>query len=124
LLGEVPHSQVELLMSAADLYVSASHREGSGYALIEALACGLPPVVSDIPSFRALTAGGSIGDLWPCGNASELADRLINAAARPRQATRAQVREHFTRELSFDAVGRKLAAAYAQLDSGSPRAMT
>jgi glycosyltransferase involved in cell wall biosynthesis len=124
MLGEVPHSQVELLMNAADLYVSASHREGSGYALIEALACGLPPVVSDIPSFRALTAGGSVGDLWSCGNASELAAGLIKAAARPRQATRALVRDHFTRELSFDAVGRKLAAAYTQLASWSPREMT
>ena len=30
LLGTVPHERVELLMRAADLYVSASHREGSG----------------------------------------------------------------------------------------------
>ena len=115
LLGTVPHNQIELLMNAADLYVSASHREGSGYALIEALACGVPPVVSDIPSFSALTARGSIGDLWCCGDPDALAASLVKAAARPQHETRAQIRAHFIKELSFDAVGRKLAAAYTQL---------
>src|SRR5262249_53759160 len=62
LLGRVPHEQVEQLMRAADLFVIGSHFEGSGYALIEALACGLQPVVTDIASFRALTAGGTIGE--------------------------------------------------------------
>jgi glycosyltransferase involved in cell wall biosynthesis len=115
LLGAVPHSRVELLMNAADVYISASHREGSGYALIEALACGLPPVVSDIPSFRALTAHGTIGDLWTCGDPDALAASLIKRAAQPRQEIRTQVRAHFIAELSFDALGRKLSAAYGAL---------
>ena len=115
LLGAVPHSHIEALMNAADLYVSASHREGSGYALIEALACGLPPVVSDIPSFRALTGQGSVGELWPAGDAKALRASLLKAAARPHAETRQRVRAHFVRELSFEALGRKLAAAYGQL---------
>ena len=45
-------------MQAADLFVLGSHREGSGYSLIEALACGLPPVVTDIHAFRTLTGCG------------------------------------------------------------------
>ena len=52
-------------MRAADLFVLGSHREGSGYSLIEALACGLPPIVTDIPSFRSLTGAGVVGALWP-----------------------------------------------------------
>ena len=119
LLGTVPHGQIEMLMNAADLYVSASHHEGSGYALIEALACGLPPVVSDIPSFRALTARGSVGDLWACGNPDALAASLIRAAARPQDETRARVHAHFMGELSSMALGRKLGAAYAQLLNAS-----
>src|SRR5262249_38074250 len=59
LLGRVSHARIEQLMRAADLFVLGSHREGSGYALIEALACGLSPIVTDIPSFRALTAAGA-----------------------------------------------------------------
>jgi len=40
LLGKVAHTHVETLMRATDAFVSGSHSEGSGYALLEALACG------------------------------------------------------------------------------------
>jgi glycosyltransferase involved in cell wall biosynthesis len=33
---------------AADLYLTASHSDGSSVTLMEALACGLPAAVSDI----------------------------------------------------------------------------
>lgn len=115
LLGRVPHRQIEQLMRAADLLVSGSHREGSGYSLIEALACGLPPVVTDIPSFHALTGGAYIGALWSPGDADALCEKLIAVAAQPRLHMRAATREFFERELSFEAVGRKLAAAYQDL---------
>jgi glycosyltransferase involved in cell wall biosynthesis len=118
LLGRVLHSQVEQLMRAADVFVLGSHREGSGYSLIEALACGLPPVVTDIPSFRSLTGGGKVGALWKTGDARQLCARLLAVAAQPRAQLRAAARAHFDRELSFDAVGRKLAAAYHDLRDG------
>jgi len=109
LLGRVPHEHIEHLMRAADLFVLGSHREGSGYSVIEALACGLPPVITDIPSFRALT--GTVGRLWRCGDASALAAAL-RAAVCAAAARRREVRAHFDRELSFDALGSKLAAMY------------
>jgi glycosyltransferase involved in cell wall biosynthesis len=115
LMGRVPHSQVEELMQAADLFVLGSQREGSGYSVIEALACGLPPVVTDIPSFRSLTGAGSVGALWPRGNAGIFCDRLVSVAAQPQAQTRAAARRHFENELSFEGVGRKLASAYQDL---------
>lgn len=115
LLGRVLHSQIEDLMRAADIFVLGSHREGSGYSLIEALACGLPPVVSDIPSFRALTGGGKVGALWKVGDARQCCASLLSVAAQPRAQSRAAARAHFDSELSFAAVGRKLAIAYHEL---------
>jgi glycosyltransferase involved in cell wall biosynthesis len=112
LLGRVSHERVELLMRAADLFVLGSHHEGSGYSLIEALACGLPPVVTDIPSFRALTNGGHAGGLWPCGNARALSDAVQSIWARSRLELRSTARAHFERALSFPALGRKLSAMY------------
>ena len=40
--------------SAADLFVVGSHHQGSGYALMEACACGAVPVVTAIPTFRLM----------------------------------------------------------------------
>lgn len=115
LLGPVPHAQVEQLMRAADFFVSGSHRESTGYALIEALACGLPPLVTDIPSFRALTADGAVGQLWQAGDAASLCSALSRMSAHAAPADRAAVRQHFERELSFEALGRRLTAVYADL---------
>ncbi|RDS83914.1 glycosyltransferase [Dyella monticola] len=113
LLGKLPHAHVERLMQSADLFVSGSHAESCGYALLEAMACGVVPVVTDIPSFRALTDDGRVGRLWPCGDATRLADALVSLArARP---TRAHVRAHFDASLSFAAVGRKWAQAYGHV---------
>ena len=122
LLGPVPHARVEQLMRAADFFISGSHRESTGYALIEALACGLPPLVTDIPSFRALTADGAVGRLWRAGDAPSLCAALLRMKAHTAPADRAAVREHFERELSFAALGRKLTAVYADLVARDERA--
>ena len=118
LLGKVPHEQVQYLMRSADVFILGSHREGSGCSLIEALACGLPTVVTDIPSFRMLTGGGRTGALWPCGEAGRLCESLLAVAARPAAETRALVRQHFDDELSHAAVGGKMIAAYETLLQG------
>jgi glycosyltransferase involved in cell wall biosynthesis len=115
LLGRVPRTEIEALLRAADLLVLGSHREGSSFAVIEALATGLTPVVTDIPSLRALTGNGAVGALWQPGDARALADALRAACARLRPETRAAVRAHFDAHLSSAALGRRLAAAYRDL---------
>ncbi|MGO4501538.1 glycosyltransferase family 4 protein [Dyella sp. 2RAF44] len=114
LLGKVPHEQVQSLMRAADIFVSGSHAESCGYALLEAMACGVTPVVTNIPSFRALV--GDMGELWPRGDAKALTSALLRSATRRPSA--ADVRRHFDRCLSLQAVGHRWADAYAQLHAG------
>ena len=116
LLGKVPHERIETLMRASDLFVSGSHFEGSGYAATEALACGIVPVLTDIPAFRALTGEGH---LWPRGDPARLADALVQAATNP--VPPARVRDHFDATLSFAAVGRRWAEAYTQVLAGGYR---
>jgi glycosyltransferase involved in cell wall biosynthesis len=115
LLGSVPHGEVELLMRAADAFVLGSHRESTGYSVMEALACGLPPVVTDIPSFRMLMGAGEAGALWPCGDAQQLHAALLRVAAAPEGLLRTTARAHFKRTLSAGALGARLAAAYQDL---------
>jgi glycosyltransferase involved in cell wall biosynthesis len=113
LLGRLPHARVEQLMRAADIFVLGSRREGSGYSLVESLACGVSPVVTDIPSFRALTGG--VGRLWRCGDIDSLEQALVAAAAQDRDQQRNVVLRHFESQLSMQAIGRKFNAAYAEL---------
>lgn len=120
LLGHVPHAQVESLLRAADVFVSASRRESCGYAALEAMACGVTPVLTDIPAFRALIGDARIGRLWPAGDALRLAEAL-EAAAVHRSAP-AQVRAHFEATLSLRAVGERWAAAYVHMHAARRRA--
>ena len=53
-VGEVQHANVPLWLAAADFFVHPSEAEGSSNAILEALSCGLPVVVNDIPPNREL----------------------------------------------------------------------
>ena len=115
LLGPKPHREIEILCRAADLFLACSHAEGAGFSLLEAMACGTAPVVSDIPPFRALTGEGAVGALAPVGDAEAFARGLIAVAAQPAAERRENVIRHFQRTLSFDAVGERLLSAYRSL---------
>ena len=72
-------------MSAAELLVLASDREGMPNVLIEALACGTRVVSTDCPSGpREVLRGELARWLVPCGNAQALADAMRAALAAPR----------------------------------------
>lgn len=114
LLGRLPQCQLPDYYAAADLFVLGSHREGGGFALIEALACGLPPVITDIPAFRAVT-GGAVGAHWPPGDAEACARAIVAVARRNLDREREAARDRFERVLSWEAVGRAAYAAYADL---------
>lgn len=112
LLGRQPHERIGRLMSAADLLVQASWREGSGFAVFDALACGLPPVITDIPSFRYLTGGGRVGALFRCGDPDHLAHTLIDLLERGNPDRGEPTIDWFTRRFAWPAVARRAVAAY------------
>jgi glycosyltransferase involved in cell wall biosynthesis len=105
LVGRVPHDQMAAFYSAADLFVLGSAHEGSGYSLLEACACGVIPVVTNIPSFQVITARGAIGVLWSQGNVAACAHALMDAARRSFTEERRKVITHFDRYLSWPVVG-------------------
>ena len=112
LVGRVAREFMPAFYSAADIFAIGSHDEGSGYALIEACACGVVPVVTDIPTFRVITAAGSLGALWPAGDPHAFACALVRVARADQQQARTRVMEHFDRVLSWPAIGRAALDAY------------
>ncbi len=118
LLGPVGHAAVEQLCRAADFLALGSRQESCGYAVLEALACGATPILSNIPAFRAITGRGAVGALCEPGNAAAFATALETLCHRPIEVLRRRAIAHFRKELSFAVVGRKLLAAYEAIIAG------
>jgi glycosyltransferase involved in cell wall biosynthesis len=78
----VPAAEIERWYRGAAMYLSTSHREGSGYSLIEALTCGCAPVVSAIPPHLAIldAAGAPAIGTFPPGDADAAAAELVQVA--------------------------------------------
>ncbi len=90
--GQVSQRDLPRYYRAADLYLSASHSDGSSVSLMEALASGLPVLVSDIPSNREWVIHGQEGWLFPDGSVNALAEALLEAARTPPAALQAHGR--------------------------------
>jgi len=81
--GQVNGDDLPQYYQAADLYVSASHSDGSSVSLMEALASGLPVLVSDIPSNREWITPGREGWLFADGDDRALSEGILRAAGQP-----------------------------------------
>lgn len=124
-LGRLSPEKVRLALSAADIFASASLHEGSGFAALEAMACGAIPVLSDIPSFRAMTGGGRVGALFPTRDSGALG-RALEITCREAERTgwdraRERTLAWFRKELDPGALGRKAAAAYSSVAGRAAR---
>ncbi len=104
MVGKVPNEQLPLWYSAADYFISGSHAEGSGYAFIEAMACGCIPVVTDIPSFVKITEGGRYGFHYPKGDADSLAKVLKALDHSTIKQLSADIIAHFKSALSYQKI--------------------
>ena len=73
----------------ADLFISPSHVDGSSVSLMEALACGIPVLVSDIPANLEWVHDNQNGWVFRDGDAAHLANRIIWIARQ--KATRERI---------------------------------
>ena len=121
LVGAVPHDRLAAYYSAADAFIVGSHHEGSGYAAIEAMACGCVPIVTDIPSFRALTGDGAVGELWTPGDADGCARAIERALTRPLAEHREAVSARFAEHFSWPMVGRRAVRIYRDVIAARDR---
>jgi glycosyltransferase involved in cell wall biosynthesis len=79
--GSIEPTELPAFYRAADLYVSASHSDGSSISLLEAMACGVPALVSDIPANKEWIEPDRTGWWFVDGDVDQLADWFVQAAA-------------------------------------------
>ena len=115
LLGRVEHSQLEDIYNSADYFVLGSHHEGSGFSLAEAMACGVVPIVTDIPSFRVMTDGGRIGACWRPGSSESFVDKFLAVMSQPLEQLSREAQGFFQSQLSYKAIARDAVRAYREV---------
>ena len=81
--GMIDQDRLPDYYRSSDLYLSASRSDGSSVSLLEAMACGIPAIVSDIPGNREWIETGRNGWTFEDGNAAALTERILEAAAAP-----------------------------------------
>lgn len=79
--GQVQYADLPIYYRSADLYLSASTSDGSSVSLMEALACGCPALVSDIPGNREWVEPEKHGWWFRVGDAGDLERKLLQANA-------------------------------------------
>jgi glycosyltransferase involved in cell wall biosynthesis len=100
LAGFRPLAEIPSFLHLATCFVMASRYEGFPIALAEALAAGVPVVVSDIPQLDELLAGMGAAR-FPAGDVTALAARLEEVLEDP-AAARAAAAAGQARVASFD----------------------
>ncbi len=77
--GQISQTDLPRWYHMADLYISPSHVDGSSVSLMEALSCGLPCLVSDIPANKEWVVNDENGWLFKDGDANDLAEKILAA---------------------------------------------
>jgi glycosyltransferase involved in cell wall biosynthesis len=113
--GCLPYERMEFVYNSADFLLQASRREHSGCAVLDAMACGVIPVVTDIPSFRAMTGNGAVGVLFPPGDDESLARQVLDISRDQIDARASTVRSLFEELMSFPSLARRLEHEYEEI---------
>ncbi|MCB0064662.1 MAG: glycosyltransferase family 4 protein [Caldilineaceae bacterium] len=118
LTGLVDRDSVFRHVANGDLFVSTSRGEGLPVAVIEAMACGCPVVLSDIPPHREIAQHTSVIPLLDCDDVAGFAAAIARFQAMTpaeRQQIGAECRRVVERHFSLNAMHKQLESIYRSL---------
>jgi L-malate glycosyltransferase len=121
-IGQVENA--EHYLQAADIFVFPSRQEGFGTVQTEAMACGLPCVVNDLPGISCdIFSEESEGLRIDKNNVQEYARRISDLLSDPckREAMGEAARQRVMDQFSLESVGIRYLAFYQKLLNVSSR---
>jgi len=77
--GAIPPEELNLPLSAADVFVLATENEGWANVFLEAMACGLPIVSTQVGGNKEVISDESLGRLVPLNDPDVMKQALIEA---------------------------------------------
>jgi glycosyltransferase involved in cell wall biosynthesis len=111
-------------MLAANGLVLASRWEGLPMVVLEAAACGVPAVATDVPGTHEVVVDGKTGFLAAQGSATALAEamtRMMEIPGEERRAMGERARQFVQERYSLDAALDRWEALYAELLARNPK---
>ena len=104
-----PQAMADLYRRADVVALASDATEGFGLPALEAMACGTPVVLTDIPAFRTFAAPDDYAHFVPVGRPNQMAQTLARLLDDPAERMRLSVRglavaAGYTMERSFDAM--------------------
>ena len=109
-----------VIRDAAVLVLPSQESEGCPNVVIEAMALGTPVIVSDHAPLRELVTHGVNGEVFPVGNASALAQRLLDMSRNPGKLSHYSLagKNHVMQEHRFDQVSMAYDRVYRSIIAG------
>jgi glycosyltransferase involved in cell wall biosynthesis len=108
--GYVPQADLRSLTAGAAALVLPSRYEGFGLPALEALACGIPVVTTDIPVLREVTGG--LADYVPVGDIPALAEALRRTLATEEDPASSAKRRAWAATFTWERCATATVAAY------------
>ena len=113
--GHLPAASIWALMKKASVFVSLSAYEGCPNTVMEAVACGCPLVLSDIPAHRKILAESCAFFVDP-SNILQVADTIVQALCNADASIgRALIAKQKTQEWSIAEMARNYERVYKEL---------
>jgi glycosyltransferase involved in cell wall biosynthesis len=81
--GLLKWNELKRYLGSSDVYVSTSYSDGTSISLLQAMAMGLPVIVTDVPANLEWVRDGYNGYIVERGNPIELKNAIINCIKNP-----------------------------------------
>lgn len=116
-LGVVDEESLPSAYRTADVLLAPSlGGESFGMVLVEAMACGVPVIASDIPGYRYVLQGGTGGRLTPVGSVVALEETMMEILEEPSLRERLAVEaRRRAEEFSWERVALQVEEVYRQV---------
>ncbi|MCK5342985.1 MAG: glycosyltransferase, partial [Candidatus Heimdallarchaeota archaeon] len=112
MVGQKEHDELALWLSSANLFCLATRNEGCPNVLLEAMACGLPVVATDVGGISEIITSEKFAILVKFGNSDELRDAILEALRK--DWDNGKIVEHVSR-YSWEIVATQLISEYDKL---------
>ena len=116
IIGSVSQEKLVYYYNSCDIFVMPSLHESFGLAALEAMACGIPVVVSDVGGLKTFVTDSETGFLVAPANANEIAVRIAllleNDSLRNQIGEKAQIE---ARSRTWEITSREIALLYSNL---------